>query len=279
MLFKFHVFSPVLPSNTYLTFFSSFSLEVSNFILTFGVFVVDVVYLISKISVSTGSLPWEIPLLILCFLYPWQVSSTQSSQSKMWLSSQFVSRPEKHQLSRNSMNLYCFLRGLGIDPNFHSYLTKILMTLWTVVVASWGLFLKCLPSFNPSVQPSRVVHERPFVAWPARLSVDFNPSSLLCVLRQSWPLSVHGSSWEQSASCTVFVLFHCPAPVSLSPHSFFRTSLFIWFSQMAFQNTPSPDLILTPKTNIHHLATSFGNSRTAAVFNMVLFASYFCLPF
>ena len=70
MLFKFHVFSPVLPSNTYLTCFSSFSLEVSNFILTFGVFVVDVVYLISKISVSTGSLPWEIPLLILCFLYP-----------------------------------------------------------------------------------------------------------------------------------------------------------------------------------------------------------------
>lgn len=70
MLFKFHMFSPVLPSNTYLTFFSSFSFEVSNFILTFGVFIVDVVYLISKINGSTGSLPWEKPLLILCFLYP-----------------------------------------------------------------------------------------------------------------------------------------------------------------------------------------------------------------
>ena len=156
------MFSPVLPSNTYLTFFSSFSFEVSNFILTFGVFIVDVVYLISKINGSTGSLPWEKPLLILCFLYPWQVSSTQSSQSKTWLSSQFVHHPlppKKHQLSRNSMNLYCFLRGLGIDPDFHSYLTKILTTLWTVAVVSLGLFLKYLPSFNPSVQPSRIVHE------------------------------------------------------------------------------------------------------------------------
>lgn len=71
------MFSSVLPSNTYLTFFSSVSFEVSNFILTFEVFVVDVVYLISKISVSTSSLPWELPLLILCFVYPRQVSSTQ----------------------------------------------------------------------------------------------------------------------------------------------------------------------------------------------------------
>ena len=162
LLFKFHMFSSVLPSNTYLTFFSSFSFEVSNFMLTFEVFVVDAVYLISKINVSTSSLPWELPLLVLCFVYPRQVSSTQPSQSKMWLSSQFVPHhhpAKKHQFSRNSMNFYCFLRGLGIDPDFHSYLIKILKTLWTVAVASLGLFLKYLPSFNPSVQPSRIVRE------------------------------------------------------------------------------------------------------------------------